>query len=149
MTRSSSLLLMTRHADVRRSLLPLCSGQMLTHLATFGTAKVWPIYMLFGNISKYICCQPNSGATKHLTYIPHFSNSLHDGIKCFHIKWDTQQKDILMHCHHELFHSVWKVLLDDNFLHAHNYGLVVRCHNGIEQHVYPCIFTYSADYPEK
>ena len=25
-----------------------------THLATFGTAKMWPIYMLFGNLSKYI-----------------------------------------------------------------------------------------------
>ena len=25
-----------------------------THLATFGTAKLWPIYLLFGNLSKYI-----------------------------------------------------------------------------------------------
>jgi len=25
-----------------------------THLATFGTAKMWPIYMLFGNLSKYV-----------------------------------------------------------------------------------------------
>ena len=25
-----------------------------THLATFGTAKMWLIYMLFGNLSKYI-----------------------------------------------------------------------------------------------
>jgi hypothetical protein len=41
-----------------------------THLATFGTAKVWPIYMLFGNVSKYVRCQPNSGATKHVAYIP-------------------------------------------------------------------------------
>jgi Plavaka transposase len=40
-----------------------------THLATFGTAKVWPIYMLFGNMSKYVRCQPNSGATKHVVYI--------------------------------------------------------------------------------
>jgi len=40
-----------------------------THLATFGTAKMWPIYMLFGNLSKYIRCWPNSGATKHLAYI--------------------------------------------------------------------------------
>jgi len=41
-----------------------------THLATFGTAKIWPIYLLFGNLSKYVQCQPNSGATKHLAYIP-------------------------------------------------------------------------------
>jgi hypothetical protein len=25
-----------------------------THLATFGTAKMWPVYLLFGNLSKYI-----------------------------------------------------------------------------------------------
>jgi hypothetical protein len=37
------------------------------HLATFSTTKMWPVYMLFfGNLSKYIQFQPNSGATKHL-----------------------------------------------------------------------------------
>jgi hypothetical protein len=25
-----------------------------THLVAFGTAKMWPVYMLFGNLSKYI-----------------------------------------------------------------------------------------------
>jgi len=25
-----------------------------TQLASFGTAKLWPIYMLFGNLSKYV-----------------------------------------------------------------------------------------------
>jgi hypothetical protein len=25
-----------------------------THLATFGTAKLWPIYMLFGNLTEYV-----------------------------------------------------------------------------------------------
>ena len=37
-----------------------------THLMSFGTAKLWPIYMLFGNLSKYVRCQPDSGATKHV-----------------------------------------------------------------------------------
>ena len=27
-----------------------------TQLASFGTAKLWPIYMLFGNLSKYVQC---------------------------------------------------------------------------------------------
>jgi hypothetical protein len=40
-----------------------------THLATFGTAKMWPIYMLFSNLSKYTQSQPTSSATKHLAYI--------------------------------------------------------------------------------
>jgi len=25
-----------------------------THLVTFGTAKLWPIYLHFGNLSKYV-----------------------------------------------------------------------------------------------
>ena len=120
-----------------------------THLATFGTAKMWPIYMLFSNISKYECCKPNSGATKHVAYIPEFSDSLHNEIKEFHVKWDTQHRDILTHCRRELMHSIWKVLLDDDFIRAYEFGLVARCQDGIERRIYPRIFTYSADYPEK
>lgn len=41
-----------------------------THLANFGTAKVWPLYMYFGNLSKYIRAKPNSGACHHIAYIP-------------------------------------------------------------------------------
>ena len=120
-----------------------------THVAAFGTAKMWPIYMLFGNLSKYVRCQPNAGATKHLAYIPPFPDSLQDDLKDFHCKWDTQQKDILTHCRRELMHAVWKFLLNDDFLHAYKYGMVIRCHDGIERRIYPRIFTYSADYPEK
>ena len=120
-----------------------------THLAAFGTAKMWPIYMLFGNLSKYIRCQPNSGAMKHLAYIPQLPDSLQDQLKSYHQKWDTQHKDILTHCRRELMHAVWKFLIDDDFIHAHTYGMVVRSLDGIERRVYPRILTYSADYPEK
>jgi hypothetical protein len=41
-----------------------------THLANFGNAKLWPIYLLFGNLSKYIRAQPTSGACNHIAYIP-------------------------------------------------------------------------------
>ena len=41
-----------------------------THLTNFGVAKLWPIYLFFGNLSKYIRSQPSSGACKHLAYIP-------------------------------------------------------------------------------
>ena len=120
-----------------------------THLTSFGTAKMWPIYLLFGNLSKYIRCQPNSGATKHLAYIPALPDSFQDQLKSFHHKWDTQQGKILTHCRQELMHAVWKFLLDEDFLHAYTYGIVVRSLDGIERRVYPCILTYSADYPEK
>ena len=41
-----------------------------THLTNFGTAKLWPIYLFFGNLSKYIRSRPSSGACHHLAYIP-------------------------------------------------------------------------------
>ena len=120
-----------------------------THLATFGTAKMWLIYMLLGNLSKYVRCQPNSSARKHLAYIPPLPDLLQDQLKVSHHKWDTQQKDIITHCWRELMHAVWKFLLDDDFLHTYTYGLVVHSPDGIERWVYPCILTYSADYPKK
>ena len=33
-----------------------------THLANFWMAKLWLIYMMMGNLSKYICALPSSGA---------------------------------------------------------------------------------------
>jgi hypothetical protein len=47
-----------------------------THLASFGTAKLWPIYLMFANLSKYIRAMPKSGACHHLAYIPSVSLEL-------------------------------------------------------------------------
>jgi len=41
-----------------------------THLTNFGTAKAWPIYMSFGNLSKYLRAKPGSGAYHHVAFIP-------------------------------------------------------------------------------
>jgi len=41
-----------------------------THLATFGTAKAWPIYLMLGNLSKYVRACLELGAIQHLAYIP-------------------------------------------------------------------------------
>jgi hypothetical protein len=41
-----------------------------THLANFGTAKVWPIYMYFANLSKYFRGKADSAAAHHIAYIP-------------------------------------------------------------------------------
>jgi hypothetical protein len=60
-----------------------------THLATFGTAKMWPVYMHFSNLSKYIRLKPSSGATKHVAFIPPLPDTLQDQLKTFYPKWDT------------------------------------------------------------
>jgi hypothetical protein len=41
-----------------------------THLANFGTAKLWPIYLLFGNLSKFFRDKPEFCAEHHVAYIP-------------------------------------------------------------------------------
>ena len=120
-----------------------------THLANFGTAKLWPIYLLFGNVSKYIRGQPNSGACQHVAYIPSLPDSFQDFATNFCSKWGTQKTDLITHCRRELMHGVWRFLLDEDFIHAYKYGMVVKLVDGIERRVYPRFFTYSADYPEK
>jgi hypothetical protein len=120
-----------------------------THLANFGTAKLWPIYFLFGNVSKYIHGQPNSGACQHVAYIPSLPDSFQDFAASFCSKWGTQKTDLMTHCRRELMHGVWRFLLDADFIHAYKCGMVVKCADGIERRVYPRFFTYSADYPEK
>ena len=46
-------------------------------------------------------------------------------------------------------HAIWRILLDDAFVEAYKNGIVVKCFDGVTRRVYPRIFTYSADYPEK
>jgi hypothetical protein len=41
-----------------------------THLANFGNAKVWPLYLYFANLSKYLRGKPGSGASHHVAYFP-------------------------------------------------------------------------------
>jgi hypothetical protein len=50
-----------------------------THLANFGTAKAWPLYLYFGNLTKYARSSPKSGACHLVGFLPsvgHFPPSL-------------------------------------------------------------------------
>lgn len=42
-----------------------------THLTNFGHAKLWPLYMLFGNDSKYQRCKPSLNLCEHVAYFEH------------------------------------------------------------------------------
>ncbi|KAF9038247.1 hypothetical protein BJ165DRAFT_1532122 [Panaeolus papilionaceus] len=120
-----------------------------THLTNFGNAKAWPIYLMLGNLSKYIRALPKAGGMHHLAYIPSLPESFKAYVQSFHPKWKSQKAQILTHCRRELMQAVWKVLLDDEFIHAYTYGIVIKCIDGIERRIFPRLFTYSADYPEK
>lgn len=55
---------------LEKAIVPLMAYSDSTHLADFGTASLWPIYIWFGNLSKYVRTKVSSFAAHHLAYIP-------------------------------------------------------------------------------
>jgi hypothetical protein len=45
-------------------------------LSNFGHVTLWPLYLFFGNESKYQCCKPSNSLCKHVAYFEevHFSS---------------------------------------------------------------------------
>ncbi|KAG2045453.1 hypothetical protein BDR06DRAFT_900654, partial [Suillus hirtellus] len=114
-----------------------------THLANFRMAKAWPLYLYFGNLTKYACSALKSGACHLMGFLPldllsslpHISKSATTALH--------------MHCQCELFHACWDTLLDKKFLHTYKHGMVLKYADSVLHRIFPRIFTYSADYPEK
>ncbi|KAG8948787.1 hypothetical protein FRC03_000552 [Tulasnella sp. 419] len=46
-----------------------------THVAQFGQAKMWPIYLFFGNESKWVRCQNPLSSCHHIGHIPSVSET--------------------------------------------------------------------------
>jgi Plavaka transposase len=59
---------------LEKAVVPLLIYSDSTHLANFGTASLWPIYIWFGNVSKYMRLRPSSFSAHHLAYLPSVSN---------------------------------------------------------------------------
>lgn len=56
--------------EVEIGLVPILIWSDSTQLANFGNASMWPIYVFFGFVSKYIRARPNSLSAHHLAYVP-------------------------------------------------------------------------------
>ncbi|PPQ73255.1 hypothetical protein CVT24_009970 [Panaeolus cyanescens] len=118
-----------------------------THLASFGNASLWPIYLYFGNLSKYTRAKPSSFSAHHIAYIPSLPKNLQDIYsKAFST---TASAETITHLKRELMHAIWSLLLDKDFIEAYEHGIVMQCADGVWRLVFPRFFTYSADYPEK
>ncbi|KIK34293.1 hypothetical protein CY34DRAFT_98289, partial [Suillus luteus UH-Slu-Lm8-n1] len=120
-----------------------------THLANFGTAKAWPLYLYFGNLTKYARSSPQSGACHLVGFLPSLPDSIKDVLSGLSRISKTGMASLLTYCRRELFHSCWDTLLDEDFLEAYQHGIVLKCADGVLRRIFPRIFTYSADYPEK
>lgn len=134
-----------------------------THLASFGNASLWPIYCYFGNQSKYERARPTQFAAHHLAYIPSVSLThsycyvaltiaqLPDWISDEYERiYGSPPKDaVLTHLKRELMHAIWNLILSDGFVEDYKHGIITHCADGIVRRLFPRLFTYSADYPEK
>ena len=56
--------------NIQNVVVLLMLGSDSTHLASFGTASIWPIYLFFGNESKYNTSKQSECPAYHLAYIP-------------------------------------------------------------------------------
>ncbi|KZP21446.1 hypothetical protein FIBSPDRAFT_740631 [Athelia psychrophila] len=66
--------------QLEKVVLGLMLSSDATHLTNFGTAKLWPVYLYFANLSKYIRWDRNSGAAHHIAYLPSVSLPLNANI---------------------------------------------------------------------
>ena len=56
--------------DVPRAIAAIMLASDGTQLSPFALSKVWPIYVYFGNQSKYDWAKPTQHAAHHLAYLP-------------------------------------------------------------------------------
>ncbi|KAG2051503.1 hypothetical protein BDR06DRAFT_973805 [Suillus hirtellus] len=117
------------------------------HLTTFSNAKLWPVYIYFGNESKYCHCKPTYNLSNHVAYF----QKLQDLFKDFagtYTKGKGVGHECITHCQHGLFQAQWRVLLNHEFLEAYEHRIMIMCCDGVKHRFYLWVFTYSTDYPE-
>jgi hypothetical protein len=62
--------------DLPHTIVALMFWSDETHLSSFGNTKLWPLYLFFGNESKYRRCKPSNGLCEHIAYFHQVFNSL-------------------------------------------------------------------------
>ncbi|KAF8059028.1 hypothetical protein FPV67DRAFT_1426930 [Lyophyllum atratum] len=133
--------------DLQRVVVALMFWSDATHLTNFGDAQLTPVYMYFGNESKYRRCKPSHNLAEHVAYFEDLPSEFKDFVS--HYTDKKIKASFMTHCRRELVHAQWSLLLDDEFLQAYKHGIVIKWEDGVERRFYPRILTYSADYKEK
>ncbi|KAG8755030.1 hypothetical protein FRC12_011020 [Ceratobasidium sp. 428] len=137
----------TQGCHLERAIAAIMLSSDATHIGQFGQSYLWPIYLYFGNTSKWDRRRPSNRVCEHIAYLPKMPDEVKSQLQI--LQGGRLQPAMLAHCRREIFHNCWRILLDDEFVNAYKHGMKVECSDGIERRLYPRIFTYSADYPEK
>ncbi|KAG1811520.1 uncharacterized protein BJ212DRAFT_1483770 [Suillus subaureus] len=69
-----------------------------THLAQFGNASAWPVYLFFRNQSKYMRTCPTSGACHPVAFIPTLPEVINQFIAQITLVKRKSYEDVLAHC---------------------------------------------------
>ncbi|THU95728.1 hypothetical protein K435DRAFT_966260 [Dendrothele bispora CBS 962.96] len=134
--------------QVETVVLPIKLYSDSTVLSIIGNLSLWPIYMFFGSLSKYVSLKPSAFGESHLAYIPSLPKTIKNAYKNIYGVLPTA--DVLSHLKRELMQAVWNVLLNDpELIEAFVDGLILACLDGITRRFMIRWFTYSSDYPEK
>ncbi|KAF6741116.1 hypothetical protein DFP72DRAFT_834947 [Ephemerocybe angulata] len=118
-----------------------------THLAQFGVASLWPIYVFFANQSKYTRGKPSSFSAHHLAYLPKLGTEFEEMYS--NVFDEPPTKETITQAKRELIHAIWLILLDEKFVHAYVYGFEWKYWDNVTRLSFPRVFTHSMDYPEK
>ncbi|THV02952.1 hypothetical protein K435DRAFT_652343 [Dendrothele bispora CBS 962.96] len=120
-----------------------------THLTSFGTQKMWPIYLYLGNLSKYTRSRPCTFSAKHIAYIPSLPDKVKDVYQNLFGDHQLPSKNEMGHLRRELVHAVLALIFSPPFRDAYVNGVKVQCVDSIMRRLFPRLFSYSADYVEK
>ncbi|KAI0715445.1 hypothetical protein C8T65DRAFT_573153 [Cerioporus squamosus] len=134
--------------DLEYAIGPILLWSDSTHLASFGTASLWPIYAYTGLQSKYTRGRPTSFSAQHIAYIPSLPDDFTDWfMKTF--DGTAPRAELLTFCRRELYQAVILLLLDDKFLDAYRHRVIIFCGDEIRRRMFPRFLIHSADYVEK
>nr|GAT43813.1 predicted protein [Mycena chlorophos] len=126
------------------SLMPYSDG---THLAQFGTASLQPGYLFLGNQSKYERAKPSANAVFHMVYFPTLPTNIKEKFQEHY--GHRMPDDVLTNLKRDLFHAVWALLIDDEFVDTYINGFAHECLDKAIRRLFPRLPAYMMDYPEK
>ncbi|KAI0760923.1 hypothetical protein BD413DRAFT_666261 [Trametes elegans] len=120
--------------DLEYAILIIALWSDSTHLTSFGTASLWPIYLYLANLSKYIRNRPTACSAQHLAYVP--------SVSVVPVTYHTHYLIVPLVARlisRLLMQAVWLLLLSPEFIHAYN----------VTRRSFPRFNIHSADYVEK
>ncbi|KAI0749293.1 hypothetical protein C8Q80DRAFT_1100762 [Daedaleopsis nitida] len=133
--------------DVEYVALPLLFWSDKTVLSSFGSAKLWPIYLYLGALSKYVRGRPTEFVAHHVAYIPDLPDSFADEYEAV---YNVQPSaEVIRFCRRELFCQIWLFLMNEKFMQAYVSGILAEGGDDVKRRHFIRVYTYSADYTEK